>query len=340
MMKWVDSHIEVEPPKRLKKITATRFASALGMNPWSSQFNAWCAITRTYEEPFTDNKFTLAGKKIEPKIFEYLRKSYAMDNLRTPTDLYGADYFKKTWGDFFGNTPVFGGMWDALLYEDGKPSVVIEIKTSSRPQDWVDDIPEYYKLQSALYAYLLDIDDVLVVASFLEPDDYDHPEKFKPSVFNTVTRDFSLKTEYPHFDAMVMKAQDWWDSHVVTGISPDYDEKKDAEILEALRTNNLTPDTDIDALVKEAEMLKTEVDAVAAKIADKEKRLKELNDLIKEHAIRQFRDGDKKVEIKGSKFVWSLSRSEKTNVDKDALTADGLLSKYSKTSTTYRMTVN
>ena len=38
-------------------------------------------------------------------------------------------------------------------------------------------------------------------------------------------------------------------------------------------------------------------------------------------------------------YVWTVSRSETTSVDKDALKADGLLDKYSKKSETYRMTV-
>lgn len=53
----------------------------------------------------------------------------------------------------------------------------------------------------------------------------------------------------------------------------------------------------------------------------------------------QFRDGDKKVEIKGSIYTWSVSRSETATIDKKALEADGLLDKYQKKSEQYRMTV-
>ena len=101
----------------------------------------------------------------------------------------------------------------------------------------------------------------------------------------------------------------------------------------------LTPETDIEALVAEAEALKKELDGVAASTAEKEKRLKTINDIIKEHAMSQFRDGDKKVEVKGSVYVWTVSRSETTGIDKDALKADGLLDKYSKKSVQYRMTI-
>lgn len=339
-MKWVDKHIEIDPPKRTKKITGTRFATILGPNPWATDFEIWCAVTKTFEIPFEDTIYTKAGKVIEPKQIAYMKKSYGMDNLRTPTDVFGKDYFKTTHGDFYRETRIFGGMWDSLLVDDGeKPDTVLEFKTTKRSEDWAKDVPEYYALQAALYAYLLGVDDVIMVASFLEAKDYENPEKFKPSAKNTITVEFKLSERYPNFSAKVEQAMAWWNKYVVTGISPDFDEKKDAEILKALRTNTLSPETDMDALIAEAEGLKTEIDTATAAISDKEKRLKTINDIIKEHAMGQFREGDKKVEVKGSRFTWTVSRSEVSGIDKEALKADGLLEKYATKTTQYRMTV-
>lgn len=339
-MKWLDSkQIQITPPKRTKKVTGTRFATILGLNPWSTPFEMWCAITKTYEKPFEDTIYTIAGKTIEPKQAEYMKKSYGMD-LITPTDRYGQDYFNKTWGDFFPENPYFGGMWDYLgVDENGTVDTVLEMKTTKRIEDWQNDAPEYYALQAALYAYLLGVDNVIMVASFLEEKDYEDPSKFVPNIKNTITVEFKVSERYPDFERMVAEVKSWWGEYVTGGISPVYDEKKDAEILAALRTHNLTADTDIDALIKEAEGLKKEVDMTAAAIADKEKRLKEISDIIKEHAMTQFRDGDKKVEIKGSTYTWTVSRSETTTIDKKALEADGLLEKYQKKSEQYRMTV-
>lgn len=339
-IKWLEGNrIQIAPPKKTKKITGTRFATILGLNPWSTAFEMWCAITKTYEKPFEDTIYTIAGKTIEPKQAAYMKKSYAMDII-TPTDIWGKDYFNKTWGDFFSDSPHLGGMWDYLSQgEDGKVDAVLEMKTTKRAEDWENDVPEYYALQAALYAYLLGVDDVIMVASFLEENDYEDPKKFKPSAKNTITVEFKVSERYPDFAEKVARVEKWWEDHVDTGISPEYDEKKDAEILTALRTNTLTPETDIEALVAEAEALKKELDEVAASTAEKEKRLKTINDIIKEHAMSQFRDGDKKVEVKGSVYVWTVSRSETTGIDKDALKADGLLDKYSKKSVQYRMTV-
>lgn len=339
-IKWLeDNRIQIAPPKKTKKITGTRFATILGLNPWSTAFEMWCAITKTYEVPFEDTIYTIAGKTIEPKQADYMKKSYGME-ITSPTDVWGADYFNKTWGDFFPESPHLGGMWDYLSKdEDGKTDAVLEMKTTKRAEDWEDDVPEYYALQAALYAWLLGVDDVIMVASFLEEKDYKDPSKYKPSAANTITVEFKVSERYPDFADKVAQVEKWWTDHVDTGISPAFDEKKDAEILAALRTNTLAPETDIEALITEAEGIKKELDEVAASTSEKEKRLKVINDIIKEHAMSQFRDGDKKVEVKGSTYCWTVSRSETTGIDKDALKADGLLDKYSKKTETYRMTV-
>ena len=337
-MNWNERHLEVTPPKKPKKITATRFATILGLNPWSTEFEMWCEITKTFVKPFEDTIYTIAGKTIEPKQIEYMRKAYGMYNLKTPTDIYGPDYFKKTWGDFFHDTPVLGGMWDSLLVdENGKPEAVLEFKTTKRAEDWVNDVPEYYALQAALYAYLLGVDDVIMVASFLEPKDYEHPENFTPSASNTITVEFKVSERYPNFNVMINTALYWWESHVVTGISPDYDEKKDAEILKALRTNSVESDENIDALIAEAESLKTELEAVYASVADKEKRLKTVTDQIKKALVGAFRPNDVAVEHKGGKYLWSVSKTESTEIDKAAIEADGLLDKYSRKKETFRI---
>ena len=337
-MEWLDGNkIQIIPPKRPKKLTGTRFATILGLNPWSTPFEIWCEVTRTYQKPFEDTIYTIAGKTIEPKQAEYMKQTYFMSNLVTPTDIWGKDYFNKTYGDFFKESPILGGMWDYLLYgKDSKPTTVLEMKTSKRVEDWKDDIPEYYALQAALYAYLLGVDDVIMVASFLEPKDYDDPEKFVCSGENTITRPFKVSERYPDFEKKYVKpALKWWKDFVESGISPAFDERKDAEILKALRTNNLSPETDMAALVKEAEDLKAKLDAHAAEVAEDEKRYKVLTDMIKAKAVEQFRDGDTKSVITGNRYMWEVRKSERSSIDKKRMEKDGILEKYTVTTPAY-----
>lgn len=348
VIKWLEGNrIKIDPPKKTKKITGTRFATILGLNPWSTEFEMFCAITKTYEVPFEDTIYTIAGKTIEPKQAAYMKKSYGMD-LISPEDKYGKDYFKKTWGDFFPESQHLGGMWDYLgKNEDGKVDTVLEMKTTKRAEDWQEDVPEYYALQAALYAYLLGIDRVVMVASFLGEKDYENPEKFIPSVKNTITVEFSLSERYPDFANKVAQVEKWWTDYVETGISPAFDEKKDAEILKALRTNSVdTTSEDIGSMITEAEQLKADVDEVEKSIKSKTDRLDTLNKAIKEHAVKQFRDGDKKVELKGTNYQFSISKTEpkvKQMYDDDRMRSDGVYDKYVSTQMSepsYRLTVS
>ena len=352
-IKWLGNHIQVEPIVKNKKITGTHFPTIIGVNPFSTDFEVWCRCTRTFDVPFAGNKYTNAGQIIEPKVFDFLRKSMGFgDRVVTPEDVYGKDHFKKTWGDFYPTQPIFGGMWDALICDDyGKPECVVEIKTvqvdgrsGSLEQRWKDgEAPHYQALQASLYAYLLGIDKVLMVAVALEDKkgDYEHPEQVIPSYANenVYIDEFKISERYPNFDMYIAKATAWWHDYVLTGISPEFDEKKDAEILTALRTNSVDV-SDISELLGKAEQLKTEIETVTAALEDKQKTLKSILEQIKKYALSQFRDGDTKVSIKGSRYEWVLSKSSTTELDKESLEADGLLEKYTKSKTSYRLTTS
>lgn len=323
--KFVENHLELDKvPARIKKLTATRFATVMGLNAWSTPFEAWCEITKTYAKPFEDTKYTIAGKMIEPKVCEYLRRVYFLD-IKSPTDVYGADYFNKTWGDFFPTHTVFGGMWD-FLGDD----FVVEVKTTKRAEDWSNDIPIYYKLQAGLYAYLLGFDDVIVTVSFLDESDYDHPEDYKPNAENTKIYEFKMSEDFPNFkEDYVDPALEWWETYVEKGISPDFDEKKDAEILQALRKNIVgVEDSELNTLLKEYDKLMVSVTNAEEKLKGKKDRIKEIESALKKYMSKQFRDGDTKVELTSNKFTFVLSKQIKKDVDKDKLKKDGLLADY------------
>lgn len=332
-----DGTIIVDPPKRPKKITGTRLGAILGANCWSTPFEAWCAITRTYEKPFEETIYTKAGKIIEPKQAEFIRNTYSID-LTSPEDVYGKDFFKKTYGDFFPEIKIFGGMWDFLEKEDGETIAVYEMKTTKRAEDWAEDIPEYYALQAALYAYLLKVDEVYMVCSILEDSDYDHPEDFVCTMENTFVRAFVVSERYPDMHDIITQCTHWWNRHVLKGISPKYDEVKDAEILRVLRQNNVSPESDLNALVTEAETLLERIDSIKALVADDEKRLRKVQDMIKDICTSQFREGDKSVLVSGPRYDWVTSKAVSVKIDKDRMAEDGILADYSTEDTTYKLT--
>ena len=334
-----DGTVSVDPPKRPKKLTATRFAAVLGLNRWTTDFQVWCEVTKAWCKPFEETKYTAAGKAIEPKQIAYMREAYGMDDLRTPTDVYGPDYFKTTYGNFFTD-PVLGGMWDSVLVDEaGEVTGVLEFKTTKRAEDWADDVPEYYALQAALYAYLLGCEDVIMVATFLQEGDYERPEDFEVTADNTATFEFRLHERYPDFERdYVRPALGWWRRHVETGDSPAYDELEDEEYLRGLRNATLNPETDIEALLDEYAVLMSDVSAVQAAVAEKSKRADAIKRQLKKYAEENIGDSDTATFGNG-RVSCKLSRTSGTKVDEGALERDGLLEKYSVPTSSSRFTV-
>lgn len=337
-MKFINHHIEIDKVTRPKKITGTRFAAILGKNHWATPFATWCEITHTYEEPFADTPYTLAGKAIEPKQRRWVEDTY-FTHLVAPADLYGEDYFNTTHGDFFPGHKIFGGMWDYIAEDaNHNTTAVYEMKTTKRAEDWVADIPEYYALQAALYAHLLGVDQVYMVCSILQPRDYAHPEEYVPTAHNTFVRGFKVSERYPDMDMLIAEAETWYKYHVRTGVSPEYDEKKDADILKILRSNNLNPDTDMDEVLTEADKLLEVIEAAEAAVKEKRERLEVLKNIIKDYCSQNLSEDYSELTLSGHRNIWTYARTKRTEVDKEALKADGLLDKYTTTKESFRLT--
>lgn len=236
-IRWnIDNTISLSTvPKTFKKITGTKFAAILGKNPYCTDFEIWCDLTRVYSKSIEPTIYTNAGILIEPRQADYCKNNLGMSNLITPSQIYGENYFKNLKGNFFSD-PIFGGMWDYLLVDrSANPLTVLEMKTTKNVDSWKDDIPEYYALQAALYAYLLKVDEVLMVVSFLLRDDYKILELYTPTIKNTRIIPFKLSERYPQFkEQYIDRVIEWYYTYVVSLSSPMYDLDKDKFILEGI----------------------------------------------------------------------------------------------------------
>lgn len=336
-----DKTLTIDPPKRPKKITGTRLASILGLNKWSTPFATWCEITKTYQEPFEDTIYTIAGKTIEPKQAEFVKRYCYVPDLVTPTSMFGADYFKRTFGDFFPEIKIFGGMWDYLEMSKGNVETVFEMKTTKRSEDWETDIPEYYAIQAALYAYLLKCDRVVMVCSFLGEEDYADPNKYVPTRDNTIIRSFSVKERYPNFKRDYLDvAERWWEDHVERGISPQYTDA-DKDIIKALKKDKVEGDDTLQrAMLRAAEIRKK-----LAENDELEKELKKLESGIKAYLLERLENDPNLNEIECAyptiPFSYNVSKSVKNAFSVDDFKAENedLYNKYIKQSTTYTMRV-
>lgn len=231
--------ITITPPMKPKKITGSNFGSLFGADKFNSEFATWCKATRTYEAPFDENKYTAAGNAIEPIQIKYIKNHYK-ENIVSPEEHFGPDPKRKMNYDFFPDNKIFGGMWDSVKKEGSKIVGVYEMKTAKMKKwsEWSKEIPKNYLLQVALYAQLLHVDDMTIVASFLDEKDYDHPENFKCTEENTRVFKMKLSKVFPNFSRDYMEpAMRWWEQHVLTGISPEWTDR-DVDIVEEINNRN------------------------------------------------------------------------------------------------------
>lgn len=370
-MEWQKNNtIKITPPNNPKKITGTRFGAILYANPWKTPFEEWCDITRTYQEPYQDNTSTFLGRTLEDRQCKYLQKAYYLERVAKPedADFYGRDFFKKTHGDFYPKETIFGGMWDGLVIENGKPVGVVECKTTRRSEDWQDEngephIPEYYALQGSLYAYLLGLDDVYMVMSIIDDTTYNTMQNlideyglervsvmidrneikdfvsYTPTNKNSNVFHFRISEKYPDFKDLINYATTWYREYVLKGVSPSYNEQADAEILKVLRADHITPETDINDLLNELDSLTTELDAYYKEVEEKEKRKKSLTEQITEYLKSQFKEGYKEVVVNTDTKTFTLSKSIRKSIDTNKLKTDGLYDNYTTDTESYRLTI-
>lgn len=289
-------HIELEqPPKQHKLLTGTRFASCLGLNPYSSPFQIWCECTKLVTPPYEETMYTKAGRIIEPLQREYVSKTFP--NIKGPEEYFSNAYELYKWNFFDEKYKPYGGLWDAVSTKNnGKDiAMVAEFKTANSAAKWSNNtVPTYYLMQGALYAKMLGLDKVLFVASFLSPLDYAHPEEFVPDETNTIMIVKRLKDivieydgEYLSFDELYEKGLEFWNKYVITGISPEFDEKRDKEYLDIIRASKPTEDNDLITVCAEAINLAKEIKElkITSGLKAKEDELKVLEGCIKEKMI-------------------------------------------------------
>lgn len=333
------------PPKARKKITATRLAGILGLNEWTTPFQMWCEITKVAQPKFEDNQYTLAGKAIEPKLIQYVRDNmFDLDpeNILDPKQYYGNIYESVKY-DFFKDTKVFGGMWDAVYINDKKIDCIIECKTSSRPQDWINGVPTYYLIQGLMYAYLTGAYVVIFPVAFLKDEDYAHPENFVCTEKNTklyqvtVSQQIEWKNELYTIADLMGIAMEWYKAYVDSGISPEFDEEKDEEYLKILRLNKPSEDLTLDAMTTRALQIQARIEELtrANGIDDLEKELKNLKESIKQQLMNKLSPTDKNV-LYGR---FNLFKTIKNKLDEQKLKDDGIYDKYLTQTETYTLTI-
>jgi predicted phage-related endonuclease len=136
--------------------------------------------------------------------------------------------------------------------------------------------------------------EIIFVCVFLNELDYAHPEEVKITSDNTIIRIrqlddliFDINGQYMNIEDCMQYAKEWWNKYIVTGISPEFDEKLDKEYLDIIRATDAVQDNDLLKVCDDAFKLSQEIKnaKIVNGIDEMEKRLKLLENSIKKEMI-------------------------------------------------------
>ena len=335
----------------IKKITASKLAKVLGKNKYDSTFSAACDISGIYSGR-ESNKYTDAGNVLEPVIRSYLRAN-TKDLLGRYFDLSADDIIgieepisgSSCGHDHFPEKEIFGGMVDGYVLINGKRVAVLEIKTSSKEYEWVDEkgtrnrVPDEYVLQASLYAKLGGLDKIVYVAGFLRENHYDDPHNWTPCSDNCAV----IVTDRADISESLDIASEWYNEHMAGGVTPPWDEsnEEDLKIVDAL-TSLLQPPPkkELEELMKEYVRIEDEISKykeTTAIISKLEKEQKSLKDDIKPYMVEMFVEGQKKVMVDHDGRTFVLQAKEEKEINKEKLKNDGLYDTYVEKKITYSL---
>jgi hypothetical protein len=139
--------------------------------------------------------------------------------------------------DHFHDSTLFGGLVDGYINVRGRHRAILEIKTASGRERWLDAdggvavAPEDYLLQAGLYAELSGLDEIIFAVGFLGEDDYRRPAFWKPSPENC----FLVHVRKPDMTGPMKEAEDWYRRYIDIGETPQWTDA-DAELIAWLRS--------------------------------------------------------------------------------------------------------
>lgn len=345
-----------KPPTQLLRIVGHRIGAILEKDPYKTPFMCWCEITKLVKPPFEETKYTKFGKVVESQLIDYVSKRFP--NVMSIEQYYSNLFEEYRYNNFKDVSNIFGGVMDAVATKSDNKTIVMvcECKTSSHPEQWSENnVPLSYFFQGALYAYLCGLDKVLFVCTFPTTMDYAKPEDYVVTEDNTILVVKKLKdliVDLPHeqpsvntngdwttnditfggIEDCIKYCEEWWNTYIKQGISPEFDEVKDKEYLDMIRKSKPSNDTELEdictqaiSLVKEIGLLK-----ISSGIDGKEKELKILEKCIKEQMIEKELYACNGYELKESK-------KDKFNEKKFAEEQEKLYNKYCEEEITYKL---
>jgi len=323
--------IRIEPGSEIHKVSGTSMAGILGVSPWSSPFQVACNLMGLGQEDISDKPAVKVGIALESKIIDYADKAYSKYGTFQPAERV----YEKREGDHDAWTSdfeddTFAGHVDGIVMSDDGKDYILEIKTSSNMESWIDGVPRYYYLQVALYnRFITKQDKAYVVLGIVNENTYRDYNSWIPNE-ETVTM-YPLEINQEAFEAILDEVREWYEKYVKAGMTPPYDPENpgDVELYNHL-VNIATDYTEMQGLVDEFKKVCDEIDAKEADMKDKYDLREMLKSKLKDYMEANSLKAIESPETKGLRVV--LGTQNRSSWDEAAMVRDGIdTSKYKKT---------
>lgn len=211
-----------------KKIGGSSVGDVLEVDDFKSQFLAFCRISWC-SLPILDRKYVDAGIHIEPKVIAALEEVLNTKITIFPPEKYNFDYFSN-------KDDIIGGIPDGYIEEK---KIILEIKTTGEKNynNWETyGIPLGYLKQAQIYCYLMGVEKFWIVATFLKEEDYLDPANYPIQNRRLKNYKFLINKEQVQDD--IKRIKDWYIHHTVIGVSPQWNDVKDKDLIDYLKCEN------------------------------------------------------------------------------------------------------
>lgn len=304
------------------KITGTQLGAILGESPWSTPFQAACAILGLTSEDISKKPAVRTGVALEGRIIDYVGACHPDIGLFIPAE----DIFEKRLGDHDDwasdfEDEIFGGHVDGMVMTEEGENYILEVKTSSNMDSWVDGVPRHYWWQVALYnSFLTAQDKAYVVLGIVDSKAHKDPLSWVPGE-RTVGL-FPMDIDQEEAERGIEKAREWYHEYIDEFRTPPMDPSnpRDVAMFEYLsrltRPEEKIKDT-IDRLADvEAELMVRE-DALAGLRATRDELKREVKDYMDVMDIDE-------LDSTSGHWTAKVSSSVRVKVDTIKMAGDGI----------------
>lgn len=304
------------------KISGTMMAGILGCSPWSSRFTVACELLGLGTEDISSKPAIQTGHILEGRIIDYASKTYSnLGTFLSADVVFGKrEGEHSTWEPDFEDA-VFTGHVDGLVMTPDGEDYILEVKTSSNVNAWLDGVPEYYFWQVALYdRFIAHKGKAYLVKGAVSKDTYLDVESWVPSEDNVTM--YAVELDHDKVEAGIKEAMEWYEELKQTRKTPPADMSRPAD---ATMFNHLCDldncDKAFEDLLDEYGNIKNQLKGVEDEykwLTDKEEHIK---GLIKTHMEL---NGISDAESKSGRYSVSLSSSKRKALDPALLKDAGI----------------